>query len=51
MADAHAYVMNGLERRAELAADMANGMTKVGALLDAYRAELRALFTSVAEGS
>lgn len=51
VAEAHAYVMNGLERRAELAADMANGMKKVGALLDAYRAELRALFTSVAGNS
>jgi polysaccharide pyruvyl transferase WcaK-like protein len=39
-----AYIEHCLERRELLAADEAKGMTKVGALLDAYRAELRTLF-------
>jgi polysaccharide pyruvyl transferase WcaK-like protein len=41
---AHAFLMDSLARRAELASDMSVGMAKVGGLIDAYRAELRQLF-------
>lgn len=40
-----AYVEDCLARREQLAADEKAGMTKVAALLDAYKAELRALFS------
>lgn len=42
------FLHDCLQRRAELAKDIEIGMTKVGALLEAYRTELRALFSSVA---
>ncbi len=41
------FLLDCLQRRDELAEDIEVGMTKVRPLLDAYRAELRALFTSV----
>lgn len=46
---AHRFLMDGLERRDELARDTAEGMRKVGALLDVYRAELRTFFATVLE--
>lgn len=39
-----AYLNDAVERRGELATDEAAGMLKVDGLLDAYRAELRAIF-------
>lgn len=38
------FILDGLERRNDMAKDEAAGMEKVGALLDAYRAELREAF-------
>ncbi|MBS0332443.1 MAG: polysaccharide pyruvyl transferase family protein, partial [Proteobacteria bacterium] len=42
------YLNDCLARRGELAADVVKGMKKVDSLLDAYRAQLRALFQSFA---
>lgn len=47
-AEALAFLHNGVENRAALAADEARGMTKVSALLDAYRSELSGLLSSIA---
>ena len=41
-----AFVLDALDRRAELADDAARGMEKVTGLLDAYRAELARLFAA-----
>lgn len=48
---AHRFLMDGLARRDELARDTAEGMRKVGALLDVYRGELRKFFTAVQEAA
>jgi polysaccharide pyruvyl transferase WcaK-like protein len=40
------FIRAALERRGELAADIASGMGKVNGLLDAYRDELRRFFTA-----
>lgn len=42
-----AYLHHCLTRRAEMAADAAEGMSRVDALLEVYRAELRNLFASL----
>jgi colanic acid/amylovoran biosynthesis protein len=47
--EALAFVLDALDRRAELASDAAIGMTKVSGLLGAYYAELRRLFAAVAK--
>ncbi len=44
-----AFIHTSLERRDELAADLARGMGQVNGLLDAYRAELRSLFAASAD--
>jgi colanic acid/amylovoran biosynthesis protein len=44
--EALAYLNDCLDRRAELARDIAAGTTRVEALLDAYRVELRRFFTA-----
>jgi polysaccharide pyruvyl transferase WcaK-like protein len=41
------FVLDALDRRGELAADLATGMAKVKGLLDVYRAALRTLFVDV----
>lgn len=48
-AGAVAYVLDALDRRAELAAEEAAGMKKVGELLDGYRAVLREVLTRSAK--
>lgn len=47
-AAATAYVLDALDRRAEVAADVAEGMTRVGERLDVYRAALGAFFAGAA---
>lgn len=47
-AAATAFVLDALDHRADLKAEVAHGLTQVKARLDAYRAALRDLFTSVA---
>ncbi len=44
---AFAYLLDSFERRAELVSDAAQGMARVEASLDVYRAELRSLFKSL----
>ncbi len=44
------FLARSLDQRAQLAADGAQGMTRVADLLDAYRAELRRLFDSLKGG-
>ena len=46
--DARSFILDCFERRSELAADCRRSMRKVDGLLDAYRAELRALFGKIA---
>lgn len=46
-----AFVLQQLENRSALAAEMAVGMTKVGSLLDVYRTELQRIFRPLAEGA
>lgn len=47
--EALAYLHNALEHRGELERATAEGMTKVAALLDAYRVQLKALFATAVE--
>lgn len=44
--EAYAFILDCIDRRAELADDAADGMRKVDALLDVYRAELRKFFST-----
>ena len=44
--EARAYLLDCFDRRAELTRDVDRGMAQVGALLDAYRAELRRFFAN-----
>jgi polysaccharide pyruvyl transferase WcaK-like protein len=46
--DALAYLNSCLDRRSDLASDVATGMTKVRALLDVYRLELSACLNDAA---
>lgn len=46
-----AFLHEGLERRAELAADVQAGLAKVEAYTEVYRAELRSLFRTVSGGA
>jgi colanic acid/amylovoran biosynthesis protein len=41
------FVVNALDRRRELAADIATGMAKVNGLLEVYRSALRTLFADI----
>jgi polysaccharide pyruvyl transferase WcaK-like protein len=45
--EAHAFLLDCIERRAELAQDMTTGMSKVEALLEVYRAEVRSLLAGL----
>ncbi len=48
--EALAYLEEALERRSELAADVAAGMARVAPLIDAYTAELQSFFAGVMAG-